>query len=98
VDIRNVHLHVARRTDRPDRLGLGDAVADAHRDRPQMEQRDGIAVRRPDRHGAAVPGQPAGERHLSGGGCPDGGAGVTAHVDPAVTALVVIGAAEVETA
>jgi hypothetical protein len=98
VDVRNVDLHVARRPDRSDRLGLGDAVAGAHCDRSEMEQRDRIAVRCPDRHGAAVPGQPAGERHLSGGGCADGGAGVAAHVDPAVTVLVVFGAAEVETA
>jgi hypothetical protein len=98
VDVRNVHLHVARRPDRPDWLGLGDAVAGAHGDRAEMEQRYGIAVRRPDRHGAAIPGQPAGERHLSGGGCANGGAGGAAHVDPAVTVLVVFGAAEVETA
>lgn len=98
VDVRNVHLYVARRPDRSDRLGLGDSVAGAHRDRSEVEQRDGIAVRCPDRHGAAVPGQPAGERHLSGGRCADDAAGVTAHVDPAVTVLVVFGAAEVETA
>jgi hypothetical protein len=98
VDVRNVHLHVTRRPNRPDRLGLGDAVAGTHGDRAEMEQRDGIAVQCPDRHRAAVPGQPAGERHLSGGGCADGGAGGAAHVDSAVTVLVVFGAAEVETA
>jgi hypothetical protein len=97
VDVWNVELHVARRPDRSDRLGLGDSVAFARHDRPEMKQRYGISIRRPDRHRTAVPGQPAGERHLPRGRRADGGAGVTADVDPAVTVLVVLGPTEVET-
>jgi hypothetical protein len=62
MDVRHVDLRVTGRADRPDRLALGHAVVCGNGDRAEMEQRDGVIVRSPDRHRASVSGQPAGER------------------------------------
>jgi hypothetical protein len=98
VDVRHVDLRLARRTDRPNRLALGDAVAGAHRDRPEMKQRHRVPVRRPDRQRAAVHREPTGERDSAIRRRTHGGACLCADVDPGVAVLAVLLPAEVEAA
>jgi hypothetical protein len=98
VDVRHVDLRLARRTDRPNRLTLGDAVAGAHRDRTEMKQRHRVPVPRPDRQRAAVHGEPTGERDSAVRRRTHGGAGLCADVDPRVAVLAVLLPAEVEAA
>jgi hypothetical protein len=72
MDVRNVYLGITRRADRPHRLTLGHAVVGRYCDRAQMEQRDGVAIRCPDRDRASVPRQPAGEGDASARRCTHG--------------------------
>jgi hypothetical protein len=65
MDVRNVYLGITRRADRPDHLTLRHAVVGSYGHRAQMEQRDCVAIRGPDRDRASVPGQPAGEGDAS---------------------------------
>jgi hypothetical protein len=98
VDVRHVDLRLARRTDRPNRLALGDAVAGAHRDRPEMKQRHRVPVRRPDRQRAAVHREPTGERDSAVRRRTHGRACLCADIDPGVAVLAVLLPAEVEAA
>jgi hypothetical protein len=61
MDVRHVNLGIARRADRSDRLALRHTVFRSYGDRAEMEQRDRVIVRGPDRHRAPVARQPAGE-------------------------------------
>ena len=66
VNVRAVQLGRAARADRADvvQLGHGRALDDA--DRPQMRERDGVAVRGLDRDRLAVRGHGPGEAHRAG--------------------------------
>jgi hypothetical protein len=81
---RDAVLRVAARTEGADHSSLVDHVALGHRDRLEMEERDGVAVRREDRDAAAVDRDGARERDGAGGGTADGRAGIAADVDAAV--------------
>jgi hypothetical protein len=98
MDVRNVDLHVARRPDRPHGLALRDSVSRSDQERAQVEQRDGEAVRRLDRHRTAVGRQPAGERDHTACGRRHLRPGSAAHVDAGVAVLAVLLAAERESA
>jgi len=54
VDIGLADFGVSRRSDGPDRLALGDSVANGDGDRAQMREGDGPAVIGPHRNGLAV--------------------------------------------
>jgi hypothetical protein len=54
-------LGVAGGPDGADGFTLGDIVVRTDLDRAQMEERDGVAVGCPNRHGLSVRRQPAGE-------------------------------------
>jgi hypothetical protein len=68
MDVRHVNLGIARRADRSDRLALRHTVFGSYSDRAEMEQRDRVIVRGPDRHRAPVARQPAGEGDATAGG------------------------------
>jgi hypothetical protein len=59
MNVRHLVLRIAGRADRADCLALGNSVAGRDHDRAQVEERDRVAVLRPDRHGPAVGRQPA---------------------------------------
>jgi hypothetical protein len=77
---------VAAGTDCADRDALGDGLALANADGPEVDERGGVAVVRLDRHRAASSRHRSGERHGAGGrrdgGRPGGGADVDATVLP----------------
>jgi hypothetical protein len=98
VDVGDVDLWLARRPDRSDHLPLCDAVVDGDRDRPEMEERHGVPLRRSDRHRAAVERQQAGERHAASRRGAHDRVGVSADVDPRVAVLAVLLAPELEAA
>jgi hypothetical protein len=98
VYVGDVDLGVAGRSDRSNRLLLGDAVAGIDREGPEVEERDGEAVARPDRHDPAVGRKPARERHLPGGGRPYRRARRAADVDAGVAMFTVFLPAELEAA
>jgi hypothetical protein len=98
VDVGGVELGVAGGANRPDGFTLGHAVALDDADGAEVEQRDREAVVGQDRDRAPVPGQPAREGDTTGARRRDRGSGLAADVDPRVTALVVLRAAEVESA
>jgi hypothetical protein len=69
VDVRHLHLGIARGAECPHRFSLGDPVAGADEGRPEVKQRHRVAVCRPDRHRSPVPGEPPGEGDLSASRC-----------------------------
>jgi hypothetical protein len=81
---RDAVLRVAARTEGADHSSLVDHVALGHRDRLEVEERDGVAVRREDRDAAAVDRDGARERDGAGSGTADGRAGIAADVDAAM--------------
>jgi hypothetical protein len=84
IHVRNRQLGLAARTDGPDRLALGDRVASPHRVRTEMEERDGIPVRRLDRDRLAPARDRSRERHRAAGGRGDDRTARSADVDSAV--------------
>jgi len=82
--------------DLADDLALGQGGAARDCDSAELEQRDGVAVGRLDRHGAAAGGDRAGERHGSGGGRANRLADRSADVDAAMLAGLVLVARERE--
>jgi hypothetical protein len=60
MEIRNRLLGSSGRADRGDGLPFGDADAAAHRDRPEVDERHGVAVGRLDREAETV------RRHRTG--------------------------------
>jgi hypothetical protein len=84
VDARDGRFRGAARAHRPDRRTLGDRVALGHADRPEVDERDGVAVGREDRDAAPVGRQRARERHDTRRGRPDGRAVRAGDVDAAV--------------
>ena len=84
VDGRDGLLRRAARADRADRAALGDRVALRDDDRPEVDERDGVPVRREDRDAAPVGRQRARERHDARRGRSDGRAVRTGDVDAAV--------------
>ena len=96
--VRHIELRVAGRPNRPDRLAFGHSVARADDDRAEVEKRDGETVGGPDRDRFAVARQPPGEGDAASRRGGDHGVGSATHVDPAMAALVVLGASEGERA
>jgi hypothetical protein len=84
VDVRIRVLGCARRPDRADHGSLADALTARHRRRPEMDERDRIAVRRLDRDGEAVRGHRAHERDHACTWGNDLLAGLTGDVDATV--------------
>jgi hypothetical protein len=76
----------AGRADGADGLSLGDPGSAVHGDRPEVDERDGVAVGRLDREAEAVRGHGAGERHRSGVRGDHRRSGGPADVDAAVLA------------
>jgi hypothetical protein len=66
VHVRLFVLELAASTDRSDGLTLGDVGAGRHGDRAEVEESDGVAVRRLDRERAAVSRQRSREPHGAG--------------------------------
>ena len=93
VDTRGRMLRVAARAHRPDGRAFVDHVALRGRDRPEVDERDRVAVGREDRHAASVGGERARERDGPGRGRPDGQAVAAADVDsPVLSGGVRVGA------
>jgi hypothetical protein len=98
VDVGNIVLGVARGPDRSNRFAFRDAVGGADEHRAEMQERDGVAVGRPDRHRATVRWQRAGKGDLSPSRRHDRRTTIAADVEPRMTVLAVLGASEVEPA
>jgi hypothetical protein len=98
VDVGNIVLGVARGPDRSNRFAFRDAVVGADENRAEMEERDGVALGRPDRHRATVGWQRAGKSDLSPSRRHDRRTTVAADVEPRMTVLAVPRASEVEPA
>jgi hypothetical protein len=96
LDVRLLRLRVSAGPDRPDRLGLGDAVSDRDDDRTEVSERHGPAVGGPDRDGLPVRRQRAGEAHTACGGCKHSGVESAADVDSPMTRRGVCAAAVIE--
>ena len=86
MDARHGVLRRPARAHRPDRRSLGDGDTLRDDDRPEMDERDGVAVLRLDRDPTTVRGEGSGERHDPGRGRADGRAVGAADVDAAVLA------------
>jgi hypothetical protein len=84
VDARDGRFRRAAQAHRPDRRPLGDRVALSHDDRPEVDERDGVAVGREDRDAAPVGRQRARERHDARRRRPDGRAVRAGDVEAAV--------------
>ena len=83
---------------RPDRRAFVDGCALLDADRAEVDERDGIPVRRLDRHAAAMRRERPGERHGSRGGCADRSPFGPGDVDATVlTARIRIGAQDERT-
>ncbi len=65
IDVRLCELWDPARANRPDDLSLTDGNAPPHRVRPEVQQRDRVAVRGLDRDGLTAPRNRSGERNSS---------------------------------
>jgi hypothetical protein len=86
IDVRDVQLGHSARADGPHRLALAHCGSSPHAERPEVHERDGVAVLGLDRHDPAAAGDGARERDRSRGRCADGSSGGGADVDSAVLA------------
>jgi hypothetical protein len=85
-DVRFGNARLVGRPDRADRRALGHARTPPHLDRAEVQERDGPARGRLDRHGLAGVGHRAGERDGAFGGGEHGRADLRRDVDPAMLA------------
>jgi hypothetical protein len=74
-------LDLAARADRADRRTLGENRVAVDGDRAEVDERDGVAVRRLHGHSPAAAGDGAGEAHDPGGGRPHRRPLLTGNVD-----------------
>ena len=84
VDVRLCVFRRPARADQPEGRALGDGCAAANTDRSEVEERDRVAVDRPDGDGEPASGNGARERDRPGGRRADGGASAPADVDSAM--------------
>lgn len=89
MDVGLRHLRLAARADRPDDVALADGRALHDGRRAKVDERDGIAVARSDRHRPAADRHGAGEGDDAGRGRAHGRAGGRPDVDAPVLAAVV---------
>ena len=86
IDVGDVQFGHSARADGPHRFALAHRGSAPHAERPEVHERDGVAVRGLDRHDLAAAGNAARERDRSRGRRTDGSSGRGADVDPAVLA------------
>jgi hypothetical protein len=84
VDVGLCQLRLAARADRSNDFALRHRVATPHRVRPEVYERDRVAVRRRDRQRLATDGHGPREGDRAGDRCPHPGTGWRANVDSAV--------------
>jgi len=86
VHVGYVELRSAARPDRSDRIAFLHGISTPHAERPEVQQRRGIAVRRLDRDGLAPIRDAAGEGDRPGGGRDDRSSAVGSDVYSSVLA------------
>jgi hypothetical protein len=86
MDVWNGPFGVPGRAERADRRSFGDRRIARDRDRAEMDERDGVAVRSPDRDREAVSRHRAGERDAASARGEDRAPGASAHVQTAMLA------------
>jgi hypothetical protein len=98
VDVRCSRDRIGARADSADGGSFGDVVAVLDAGRAELEQRDGVAVRRLDRDRPAAAGNRADERDAAGCGRAHGSTDLGGDVDAAVLAARIGVVAEQERA